>query len=45
MTSPRAEPREFLETRAKQMRGKIVANQYFRKGLIQQNFKCGSTFS
>ena len=45
MTSPQAEQRELQEKTAKQMRARIAANQYFMKGLIQQNFKYGSTFS
>ena len=35
MTSPQAEQRELQEKRAKQMRARIAANQYFMKGLIQ----------
>lgn len=42
MTSPQAEQRELQETRAKQMRARIVANQYF---IFKPNFKYGSTFS
>lgn len=42
MTSPQAEQRELQEIRAKQMRARIVANQYF---IFKQNFKYGSTSS